>query len=110
MQDGRPTVLVHDTGCGIQEDKWQAIFEPFAQADGSLTRPGEGMGLGLSISRQLARDMGGDLTVTSVVGEGCTFSLPLAPTSGRPETMLKDLNTLVVARKDEDLARAARAR
>lgn len=83
MEEGRPAVRVRDTGCGIPEDKWEAIFEPFMQADRSLTRPGEGMGLGLSISRQLARDMGGDLSVTSVPGEGCTFSLVLDPVRNR---------------------------
>ncbi|MEX2582385.1 MAG: GAF domain-containing sensor histidine kinase [Gemmatimonadota bacterium] len=77
--DGRPTLRVIDDGQGIPEDKRELIFEPFVQADSSLTRAAEGMGLGLSISRQLARDMGGDLTVTSVVGEGCTFELTLEP-------------------------------
>jgi signal transduction histidine kinase len=75
---GRPTIRVIDNGCGIPPDKLDAVFEPFAQADGGLTRPAEGMGLGLSISRQLARDMGGDLTATSTVGEGCTFVVTLA--------------------------------
>ena len=70
---------MQDSGRGIPEEKRETIFEPFTQGDGSLTRPGEGMGLGLSISRQLARDRGGDLTVTSVAGEGCTFTLSLGP-------------------------------
>src|SRR5690606_32280118 len=64
--DGGPTVRVQNSGRGIPEDMRETIFEPFTQGDGSLTRPSEGMGLGLSISRQLARDMGGDLTMTSV--------------------------------------------
>jgi signal transduction histidine kinase len=80
MMDGeRPTIRVYDTGCGIPEEKLGAVFEPFVQADGSLTRPAEGMGLGLSISRYLAREMGGDLTVTSVSTQGCMFTLSLAP-------------------------------
>jgi signal transduction histidine kinase len=57
----------------------ESVFEPFEQGDGSLTRPAEGMGLGLAISRQLARDMAGDLTVTSAIGVGSTFTLSLAP-------------------------------
>lgn len=79
LDGDRPTIRVIDSGCGIPEDRLAAVFEPFVQADGSLTRHAEGMGLGLSISRYLARDMGGDLTVASVVGEGCTFTLTLAP-------------------------------
>jgi signal transduction histidine kinase len=80
MMDGeRPTIRVHDTGCGIPKEKLEAVFEPFVQADATLTRPAEGMGLGLSISRHLARDMGGDLTVTSSSAQGCMFTLSLAP-------------------------------
>ena len=75
----RPVIQVIDSGCGIPEGRLAAVFEPFVQADGSLTRAAEGVGLGLSISRYLARDMGGDLTVSSVAGEGCTFTLTLAP-------------------------------
>jgi signal transduction histidine kinase len=79
LEGGRPMIRVIDTGCGIPPDKLETVFEPFVQVDSSTTRPAEGMGLGLSISRQLARDMGGDLTATSVAGEGCTFVLALAP-------------------------------
>jgi PAS domain S-box-containing protein len=74
-----PTIRIGDSGPGIPEEKLESIFEPFVQGDGSLTRRGEGMGLGLSISRQLARDMGGDLTVESAIGRGTTFILTLAP-------------------------------
>jgi PAS domain S-box-containing protein len=71
-------VDVRDTGRGIPADQTERIFEPFVQVDRHRT-PGsqQGVGLGLSISRDLARAMGGDLTVTSVVGEGSTFSLTL---------------------------------
>jgi signal transduction histidine kinase len=79
LDGDRPTIRVIDSGCGIAEDKLDAVFEPFVQADSSLTREAGGMGLGLSISRQLARGMGGDLSVISTAGEGCTFTLTLAP-------------------------------
>jgi signal transduction histidine kinase len=73
-------IRVTDTGRGIPAEKLEAVFQPFVQADGGPTRTAEGMGLGLSISRQLARDMGGDLTVISPgTGKGCTFALTLAP-------------------------------
>ncbi|MEX2572053.1 MAG: GAF domain-containing sensor histidine kinase [Gemmatimonadota bacterium] len=80
MEADGPIVRVIDNGCGIPLDKLESVFEPFVQADESLSRTAEGMGLGLSISRHLARDMGGSLAVTSSeVGTGCTFVLRLAP-------------------------------
>ena len=66
---------VTDTGMGIEQDKLAAIFDPFVQADTGPTREREGSGLGLTISRRLARLMGGDLTVRSTPGSGSTFSL-----------------------------------
>ena len=70
-------ITVSDTGPGIPEDQHQAIFEPFVQVGRTLTSPNEGTGLGLAISRDLARAMGGDVTVKSAVGSGSTFSLSL---------------------------------
>jgi PAS domain S-box-containing protein len=73
------TVRIHvrDTGPGIPAHKHEAIFEPFVQLTSSLTRITEGTGLGLAISRELARAMGGDVTVASRVGEGSTFTFKL---------------------------------
>jgi PAS domain S-box-containing protein len=68
---------VRDTGHGIPADKLGSIFEPFVQVGRSLTTPHEGTGLGLAISRDLARAMGGDLTVESKLGEGSTFTVTL---------------------------------
>jgi PAS domain S-box-containing protein len=75
-----PTVvrfLVQDTGRGIPKDKLEAIFEPFIQVNRQFTREQEGVGLGLSISRDLARMMSGDLTAESHEGIGSTFTLTL---------------------------------
>ena len=74
---------VTDSGPGIPEHALERIFEPFVQLDSGLTRAAEGAGLGLAISRRLARLMGGDLTVDSVLGRGSTFTLTLVrvPTS-----------------------------
>jgi signal transduction histidine kinase len=71
-------VTVTDTGRGIPSDQLERIFEPFVQVDRHRT-PGsqQGVGLGLAISRDLARGMGGDLTAASAPGEGSTFTLTL---------------------------------
>lgn len=66
-------LTVTDTGIGIPKDKADAIFEPFVQVDGSMTREFGGTGLGLTISRQIAEALGGALTVSSEVGTGSTF-------------------------------------
>jgi len=71
------TVEVCDTGEGIPRDQVDRIFEPFVQLGRSLTNTREGTGLGLAISRDLARGMGGDLSVRSRPGQGSTFTLTL---------------------------------
>ena len=74
---GRVLIHVRDTGVGIAADHLESVFEPFVQAHRSLTEPTGGVGLGLAISRDLARNMKGDLRVVSRVGEGSTFTLDL---------------------------------
>jgi signal transduction histidine kinase/CheY-like chemotaxis protein len=64
---------VSDTGVGIPQDRLESIFEPFTQADGSTTRTYGGTGLGLTISAQLVKLMGGRLWVESEIGRGSTF-------------------------------------
>jgi len=66
-------IAVSDTGIGIPKDKQRLIFQPFAQADGSMTRKYGGQGLGLSISLRLVELMHGNLWVVSEAGQGSTF-------------------------------------
>ena len=75
--DDRIVIRVSDSGQGIPPDKLDTIFEPFVQVDRTLTSIRDGVGLGLAISRALARAMGGDLVVRSEVGVGSVFGLEL---------------------------------
>lgn len=68
---------VCDTGKGIAASDLNRLFQPFVQADASPTRPHDGAGLGLVITRRLARAMGGDVTAASELGKGSTFTIYL---------------------------------
>jgi signal transduction histidine kinase len=72
---------VSDTGSGIPVEAQSYIFDPFRQVDDSVTRTHTGSGLGLAIVKQLTNLMGGEVTLTSEVGRGSTFTvtLPLVP-------------------------------
>lgn len=68
---------IEDTGIGIEADAIEALFEPFMQADSSEARHYEGAGLGLAITRRIARRLGGDVTASSAVGKGSIFRLTI---------------------------------
>jgi CheY-like chemotaxis protein len=71
------TLVVCDTGLGIDPERAGALFDKFTQADASTTRRYGGTGLGLSICRELAQLMGGEIKVASTIGEGSSFSVTL---------------------------------
>ena len=71
------TFAVSDTGIGMTEEQLGRLFEAFSQAEASTRGTYGGTGLGLAISRHFCRLMGGDLTVTSVYGQGSTFTVRL---------------------------------
>ena len=77
IEQQRFLIDVADTGIGIAVDQFERIFDPFVQVQSGTTRTSEGVGLGLAISRDMARQMGGDVYVTSELGNGSTFTLAL---------------------------------
>ena len=80
-ENGMVAIEVQDSGIGIPADKLATIFEPFVQVESRRAATREGVGLGLAISRELARAMNGELVAESKVGEGSTFTLTL-PSNG----------------------------
>ena len=85
-QGARHVFEVSDTGIGLTPEQISRLFQPFEQADNSSTRRHGGTGLGLVISRHLAREMGGDITVRSTPGQGSTFSFSVT----LPESQVRD--------------------
>jgi PAS domain S-box-containing protein len=78
------SVEISDSGIGMSEEAMSRLFSVFTQADNSTTRRFGGSGLGLAISRQLARMMGGDITVASREGKGSTFTLTFKADEAEP--------------------------
>jgi signal transduction histidine kinase len=68
---------VKDTGIGIPAERLESVFSPFTQLGRALNSPETGVGLGLAISRELARAMGGEVSVESKVSVGSVFTLTL---------------------------------
>jgi signal transduction histidine kinase len=97
QHNGIAQVVVADTGIGVPRNKLEAIFEPFYQVESGLTRTVGGTGLGLTISRALARAMGGDLTASSDGENGASFTLTLPSADPTDMEGSSELETAVTA-------------
>ena len=87
----RVALAVADTGIGLNAEQLGRLFQPFVQADSSITREFGGTGLGLSIVRRLAQIMGGDVAVESSPGAGSTFTVTMTLRAAPADSPLKSL-------------------
>ncbi|MFD1384267.1 response regulator [Rhodanobacter aciditrophus] len=111
MHDGDVKISVTDTGPGISEEQLSTLFKEFVQLDSKSNRKHEGTGLGLAISRKFAQMMGGNITVTSELGKGSTFtfSIPLRlPKVSSTDVISADLQTLLLIDDDPTSAELIR--
>jgi PAS domain S-box-containing protein len=95
-------IVVEDTGIGIPEDRLEAIFDAFEQAESSTTRKYGGTGLGLPISRALCELLGYELTVRSELGVGTAFTLQPSRTGARRDVAAQPLARPVLPRAEPD--------
>jgi hypothetical protein len=93
LTNGSIEFWVKDTGTGIPADRLEAIFDRFVQADLNITRPYEGSGLGLSITKAYAGMLGGSVTVESVLGKGSQFwvAIPYHAAEQKEEAMIEEI-------------------
>ena len=109
-KDNQPYIRfdIEDTGIGIPKDKQTKVFELFTQADGDTTRKYGGTGLGLTITKQMAELLGGEITLASEVGKGSTFSLTLPAGVDVAKQPLLDRNN-IASHTDTDEEKAGQS-
>jgi signal transduction histidine kinase/response regulator of citrate/malate metabolism/HPt (histidine-containing phosphotransfer) domain-containing protein len=107
---GGPSIVLRvdviDSGMGMAPEQLARLFQPFTQADGSITRKFGGTGLGLTISRRLAKLLNGDITVTSKVGIGSTFALRVDGGPSAGVEMLEHLTEATLPAAQDHAAQA----
>ena len=89
-QKGNLSISIEDTGIGFDPDRQEALFSPFTQADGSVTRSFGGTGLGLAITRSLIQLMGGDVSANGRPGVGATFVATLPVRMAQPSMVITE--------------------
>ena len=99
---------VSDTGIGMTAQQVANLFQPFVQADASTTRKYGGTGLGLGLTRRFCQMMGGDVTVTSELGKGSTFTMKL-PVEAPAQDELADITFSSIASRESVQAKADEA-
>lgn len=100
--NGQLFIEVIDTGIGMNNTQREKIFDPFVQADSSITRRFGGTGLGLTISKKFAKALGGDIAVDSEVGRGSRFTLALDPGDCRKVPLLRPQQLLAARSEPHD--------
>jgi signal transduction histidine kinase/CheY-like chemotaxis protein/HPt (histidine-containing phosphotransfer) domain-containing protein len=106
----RVTLAVADTGVGLGAEQLAKLFEPFVQADSSITREFGGTGLGLSIVQRLTQIMGGDVVVESALGVGSIFTVTLVLRAAPADSPLKSMPQRVARTPADAAARSGEAR
>lgn len=94
----RLTFAIRDTGIGISKDAQKNLFNPFSQADSSITRKYGGTGLGLTICQRLIEAMGGEILIDSIDGEGSTFYYTIALEDGHAD-QIEDAGMAIASRQ-----------
>ncbi|WP_239614064.1 hybrid sensor histidine kinase/response regulator [Cohnella mopanensis] len=109
IRNGKAWIIVADSGIGMDAETQGRIFEPYEKGDNSMTAIGGGLGLGLSISKQLVELHGGALQVSSVLGKGTEFSFELPLSSHYDGLSTMDHPFSLMAVTEEETSKRARA-